>query len=182
MPKNVNICFFSFDQVAVERGISNDIEHFPMGPKNPLHRSITRDVYQQMWHPEVKAEALTGMSRAVTLALSLLALGTALTVSLISPDRTIFWYAIFGWSGIAATFCPVIILSLAWPRYNVHGALASMLTGFFSIPLFKFAVPLVPVWGPVISLAEELAPAFLMALATGIVATLLTPTGGRVEQ
>jgi SSS family transporter len=134
--------------------------------------SITRDVYQQMWHPEIKAEALTGLSRMVTLVLSVLALGTALAVSLVSPDRTIFWYAIFGWSGIAATFCPVIILSLLWPRYNIRGALASMLTGFFSIPIFKFAVPLIPVWGPVISLAEELAPAFLMAIGAGVIATL----------
>lgn len=135
--------------------------------------SITRDVYQQMWHPELRAETLTGMSRWVTLVLSVLALGTAIAVSLISPDRTIFWYAIFGWSGIAATFCPVIILSLLWPRYNVRGALASMVTGAISIPLFKFGVPLIQPWGPIISQAEELAPAFLMALGAGVIATLI---------
>jgi hypothetical protein len=31
-----------------------------------------------------------------------------------------------------------------------------MVTGALCIPLFKFAVPLIPVWGPVISKAEEL--------------------------
>ena len=91
------------------------------------------------------------------------------------PNRTVFWYAIFGWSGIAATFCPVIILSLCWPRYNVRGALASMVTGFLCVPLFKFAVPAIPVWGPMISKIEELAPSMLLALITGAAVTLLAP-------
>jgi Na+/proline symporter len=136
--------------------------------------AITRDVYQQMWRPELRGEALTGMSRRVTLALAVLALGVALAVSITSPDRTVFWYAIFGWSGISATFCPMIVLALLWPRYNVWGALASMVTGAACVPLFKFAVPLVPVWGPIVSQAEELAPSFLLALITGVVATLAT--------
>jgi Na+/proline symporter len=136
--------------------------------------AITRDVYQQMWRPQARPDALTGLSRATTLALAASALMMALTVSIMSPDRTIFWYAIFGWSGIAATFCPVIVLALAWRRYNVWGALASMLTGAACVPLFKFAVPLIPVWGPIVSQAEELAPSFLLALITGTLATLAT--------
>jgi Na+/proline symporter len=140
--------------------------------------AITRDVYQQLWKPEARAETLTGLSRRVTLALAFLALAMALTVSFVSPDRTVFWYVIFGWSGIAATFCPVIVLSLSWPRYNVRGALASMLTGAVCVPLFKFAVPEIPVWGPVISRAEELAPSFLLSLVAGVVVTLAFPTAG----
>jgi len=136
--------------------------------------AITRDVYQQMWRPEARPEALTGLSRAATLALAVLALLVALTVSFTSPDRTIFWYAIFGWSGIGATFCPVIVLALAWRRYNVWGALASMVTGAACVPLFKFAVPRIPSWGPIVSQMEELAPSFLLALIAGALATLAT--------
>jgi Na+/proline symporter len=136
--------------------------------------AITRDVYQQMLRPDARPESLTGLSRLATLALAALALLVAITVSITSPDRTIFWYAIFGWSGIAATFCPVIVLALAWPRYNVWGALASMITGAACVPLFKFAVPLIPSWGPIVSRAEELAPSFLLALITGTLATLAT--------
>jgi sodium/proline symporter len=136
--------------------------------------AITRDVYQQMWRPDLRDEGLTGMSRRVTLALAAVALGVALAVSITSPDRTIFWYAIFGWSGIAATFCPAMVLALFWPRYNGWGALASMVTGAACVPLFKFAVPMVPVLGPVVSQAEELAPSFLLALIAGVLATLLT--------
>ncbi len=134
--------------------------------------AVTRDVYQQIWHPDLRDELLTGLSRRVTLALALVALAIALAVSVVSPDRTVFWYAIFGWSGIAATFCPVIVLAQLWPRYNARGALASMLTGAACVPLFKFAVPLIPGWGPLISRAEELAPSFLLAIGAGILATL----------
>ena len=132
-----------------------------------------------MLHPEVRQETLTGMSRYLTLGLAVIALCTALTVSVVMPNRTVFWYAIFGWSGIAATFCPVIILALCWPRYNVRGALASMVTGFLCVPLFKFAVPQIPVWGPMISRVEELAPSMLLAIVAGVVVTWMAPGAPR---
>lgn len=144
--------------------------------------AITRDVYQQLWRPDLESDALTGISRWVTLALSVVALLIALGVAARSPDRTIFWYAIFGWSGIAATFCPVIVLSLLWPRYNLRGALASMVTGASCVPLFKFAAPQIPIWGPLISRVEELAPSFLLALGAGVLATLTAGTSNAIDQ
>lgn len=136
--------------------------------------AVTRDVYQQMRHPDAPTTTLTGLSRHVTLAMAGVALSVALVVSLMSPDRTIFWYAIFGWSGIAATFCPAMILALAWPRFNARGALAAMVTGALCIPIFKFGVPLIPVWGPIFSKAEELGPSFLLSLLAGVIVTLTT--------
>lgn len=136
--------------------------------------ALTRDVYQQLWRPDLLDRPLTGLSRRVTFALAAAALCVALAVSVVSPDRTIFWYAIFGWSGIAATFCPALILSLSWPRYHARGALASMVTGALCIPIFKFAVPLIPEWGPLLSKAEELLPSFLFSLLAGVVVTLMT--------
>lgn len=49
-----------------------------------------------------------------------------------------------------------------------------MLTGFLCVPLFKFGVPLIPHWGPLVSQIEEMAPSFLLAMVTGVVATLVT--------
>ncbi len=72
--------------------------------------AITRDFYQQILHPDADDKKLTKLSRRVTLLMALIALGVSLLVSVLSPDRTIFWFVIFGWSGIAATFCPVKIL------------------------------------------------------------------------
>jgi Na+/proline symporter len=136
--------------------------------------AVTRDVYQQSFRPDVDTARLTRLSRWITLALSLVALAVALTVAWLVPGRTIFWFVIFGWSGIAATFCPVMVLSLFWQRYNVFGALASMFTGFVCVPLFKFAVPLIPQWGSHLSKIEELAPSFLLAIVSGVLVTLAT--------
>lgn len=130
--------------------------------------AITRDFYQQILRPDRKGEALTRTSRLVTLALALVALAIALTVAVLSPDRTIFWFVIFGWSGIAATFCPMMILALFWPRYNEQGAIASMLTGFLCIPFFKFVAPTLPGVGEYLGLLAELPPAFILSLLVGV--------------
>jgi sodium/proline symporter len=136
--------------------------------------AITRDVYQQLWHPQLSARALTALSRRVTLGLSVFALVLAFTVARISPDRTIFWYVLFGWSGIAATFCPMMVLSLFWKRFNVYGAIASMLTGAACVPLFKFVVPKIPTFGPLIARSEELAPSFVLSLLAGALVAFAT--------
>ncbi len=136
--------------------------------------AVTRDVYQQTLHPERAGTTLTALSRRVTLTLAAVALAIAMVVATLVPGRTIFWFVIFGWSGIAATFCPMMVLSLCWRRYNAQGAMASMLAGLIAIPVFKFLVPLIPGWGVLLARAEELAPSFLVALVAGIIATLAT--------
>jgi len=103
--------------------------------------AVTRDFYQQILHPGIDEKKLMSLSKKVTLILAILALGVALAVSVLSPTRTVFWFVIFGWSGIAATFCPVIILSIFWKNYTEKGAIATMVTGFLCIPFFKFVVP-----------------------------------------
>ena len=80
--------------------------------------AVTRDFYQQILHPAIDEKKLLGLSKKVTLILAILALAVALAVSVLSPTRTVFWFVIFGWSGIAATFCPVIILSIFITRVD----------------------------------------------------------------
>ncbi len=130
--------------------------------------AVTRDFYQQLYHPGLKDASLTRLSRGVTLVMAVIALGIALTVSFLSPERTIFWFVIFGWSGIAATFCPVILLSLFWKGYSYRGVIASMITGFLCVPLFKFALPALPEIGHYFEAAGEMAPSVLLALLAGI--------------
>jgi SSS family transporter len=130
--------------------------------------AVARDFYQKIYHPELKDEQLSLFSKKVTLGLSLGALLLALSVALLVPGRTIFWFVIFGWSGIAATFCPVIILSIFWKPYTERGAIVSMLVGFVSVPLFKFAAPALPVVGIYFAKIAELLPSFLLAVIAGM--------------
>ncbi len=133
--------------------------------------AFVRDYYQKVLHPEMSDTKLLGRSRLVTFVLAAIALGIAFSVAALIPGRTVFWFAIFGWSGISATFCPTMILSLYWSRLTARGALAAMLTGFASVPFFKFIAPQIPVVGDSFGSLSELPPAFVMS---GIVAVVVS--------
>ena len=129
--------------------------------------AVTRDFYQQIFHPEIKNDALTSLSKKVTVVIAILALSIALLVSVLSPDRTVFWFVIFGWSGIAATFVPVIILSLLWDGYTEKGAIASMIVGFLSVSIFKFIIPKLPTVGIYFDKLDVMFPSVLLAMIAG---------------
>lgn len=138
--------------------------------------AITRDFYQKIFHPDLKDEDLTKISRWVTLGMALIALGMAMATAILSPDRQIFWTIIFGWSGIAATFCPVIILSLFWKGYNEKGAIASMIAGFLCVPLFKFYFQNLESVGEYFQKLDVLAPSFVVAMVVGVLVSKMTRT------
>ncbi|NND72088.1 MAG: sodium/proline symporter [Rhodothermales bacterium] len=131
--------------------------------------AVTRDYYQQLVHPETPGSELTGMSRWVTLGIAVFALVIAVSVSLLSPDRTVFWFVIFGWSGIASCFCPVIILTLFWKEYNARGVIWTMIGGLISVPLFKFGASALPIVGEAFNALGEMAPSFVVAFIAGYV-------------
>jgi len=134
--------------------------------------AVVRDWYQQVRHPEIPDDQLVGISRKVTVGLALVSLGIALAVSALVPGRTVFWFVIFGWSGIAATFCPTIILSLFWSRFTAKGALVAMVVGFVGVPLFKFGATGLPGVGHAFAALSELPPAFLLSALAGIVVSI----------
>lgn len=139
--------------------------------------AAVRDLYQKVLHPELSDSELIGTSRWATLGIAGVALMLALTVGLLVEGRTVFWFVVFGWSGIAATFCPTMILSLYWSKMTARGALSAMVTGFVGVPLFKFGATLLPGAGPYFSELSELPPAFLLSFAAGIVVSLLDTAG-----
>ena len=134
--------------------------------------AAVRDVYQKVLHPHLPDEDLVPLSRKVTFALAIMALILAVSVALLIPERTVFWFVIFGWSGISATFCPTMILSLFWSKMTGRGAMAAMIVGFVCVPLFKFAAPLLPVAGSFFAELGELPPAFFLSVVAGVLVSL----------
>lgn len=137
--------------------------------------AITRDFYQKIFRPDLKDEDLTKISRIVTIGMALAALGIAVLLYNLYPDRQVFWIMIFGWSGIAATFCPVIILSLFWKGYTEKGAIASMITGFTSVILCKFVFANMDGIGPYFKELDVLAPSFALAMIVGFIVSKISP-------
>ena len=136
--------------------------------------AISRDFYQQIFKPDKSEEELAKISKWITLFLAIFALIVAMIVAITTPERTIFWFVIFGWSGLAATFCPTIILSLFWNKFNEKGAIASMITGFLSVPLFKFGFTSLNGVGIYFDKLGELGPSFLLAMIVGVLVSLFS--------
>lgn len=130
--------------------------------------AVTHDFYQKIFHSELKDSELTKLSKFVTLIMAFCALGIALTVSVLSPERTVFWFAIFGWSGIAAVFVPVIILSIFWNGYTEKGAITSMVIGFLSVPVFKFIMPNIEGFGIYFDKLDVMLPSVILAITSGV--------------
>lgn len=137
--------------------------------------SISRDFYQKIFRPDLKDEHLTKVSRVSTVVMALVALLIAIILNWVSPDRQVFWVIIFGWSGIAATFCPVIILTLFWRGYTEKGAIASMITGFASVILFKFIIQPMEGIGKYFVELDVLAPSFALAMLVGVIVSKTFP-------
>ena len=146
-----------------------------------------RDYWQKCRHPEMSDTQLMAASRKVTIALSLLSFLVGIGILLYDKENGVFWTIIFGWSGIAATFCPTIILSLMWSGMTSRGAKAAMVAGFLAVPLFKFAVP--PIldgmglasWSGYLAELDVLMPSFLIGFLVAILVSL-TDQKGRALQ
>lgn len=142
-----------------------------------------RDYWQKIRRPDISDVSLVRLSQKVTFGLALIAF--ALGMGLLAYDREneVFWVIIFGWSGIAATFCPVMILSLFWSGLTSLGARSAMVTGFTCVPIFKFLVPVALTWAGLEELNGHLAnldvllPAFSAAFAVAVVVSLMDRKG-----
>ena len=147
-----------------------------------------RDYWQKSRHPEMSDAALMSLSRKVTFALSLAAFAVGMGILAYDKQNGVFWTIIFGWSGIAATFCPTMILSLCWPRLTGLGARCAMIAGFLCVPLFKFAAPPLlngaglETWAGYLADLDVLLPSFVVGFAVAVVVSLADRAGQvRVE-
>lgn len=90
-----------------------------------ISSAVTRDLVQKVFRPEMDDRKLAMIGRVATFVIGLGALLIAL-----SENRAIFWLVLFSWSGLGATFGPVVICSLLWQKTSLAGAVAGMTGGF----------------------------------------------------
>lgn len=92
-------------------------------------------------------------------------LGIALIALIIAWDanQPILALVSYAWAGLGASFGPIVLLTLYWPRYNDYGVMASMLTG----------ATIVTVWPLLETEVYELLIAFPLAVLAGIAMSIL---------
>ncbi len=145
--------------------------------------AAVRDYWQKTKNPDMSDEALMSTSRKLTLILALIAFAVGMALLLINKDKQIFWIVIFGWSGIAATFCPTMILSLYWSKLTANGAKCAMIAGFLGVPIFSFAVgPILKAMGmddiaEYLTKLDVLLPSFIIGFTVAVVVSLFDKKG-----
>lgn len=142
-----------------------------------------RDYWQKTKHPDMSDDQLMHLTRKVTLTLSLISFLIGVGIMMVDKENGVFWTIIFGWSGIAATFCPTIILSLFWSKLTALGAKSAMVAGFLAIPLFKWVVPALldragrQEWSGYLESMDVLLPSFVVGFVVAVVVSLADKVG-----
>jgi len=113
--------------------------------------AMAHDIYTKVIHGSLTPNRILSISR---LTIFLIGLG-AMLVALIDT-RVIFWFVLFAWSGLGASFGPVILFTLYSKKITRNGAIGGMLTGFFTTIVWKTA-------GLSDTIIYELVPAFLLS-------------------
>jgi len=94
--------------------------------------SMVRDIYEKVLNRSVEQKKLLLLSRISVLVLGLISIAVA-----ISDTRIVFWFVLFAWSGLGASFGPLITLLLFGYRFRPLQAVIGMLLGFFITILWK---------------------------------------------
>lgn len=126
--------------------------------------SIVRDIYEKILRKKnpVDSKIMAFYSR---IAILILVLAAAL-LGIYSKDL-IFWFVLFAWAGLGAAIGPTSILALFWKKTTKAGVIAGLLTGTFTVFLWK-SIPFLS------ELIYELIPGFILSLLATVVVSLIT--------
>ena len=124
---------------------------------------ISEDFYKAIIRKKASAKETLWVGRIAVLLIA----SVAFLFSL-NPNSSIFKVVSFAWAGLGATFGPVILLSLFWKRMTAKGALAGLVSGGFTVIIWKQLAS----FGGIFSL-YEIIPGFLVSVLLIVVVSLL---------
>lgn len=135
--------------------------------------AFTNDIYKKLINKNASNTELVALSR---ISVAVVAIIAAIMASNNESEffKVVMKMVSFAWGGFGAAFGPVILLALFWRRVNLAGAVSGMVVGATTCFVWKFVLAAkyaacCPVFG-----VYELAPGFILSLATIIVVSLLT--------
>lgn len=93
--------------------------------------SLAEDLYHPLRRGTASPRELVNVGRIAVLVVSGIAIALAL-----DPDNQVLSLVSYAWAGLGASFGPVVLATLYWPRLTARGALAGMLTGGVTVILW----------------------------------------------
>ncbi len=126
--------------------------------------AVVRDGFQKILGSTKSSESLTKIGKVVTVVIGVFAIPFAIK----APEETIFWFALFAWSGLGAAFGPVILCMFYFKKTNLPGAIAGMVVGF-AVTMIWIAK-----YKSMTHDLYEMIPGFFIGLAVTITVSLMT--------
>jgi len=123
--------------------------------------SIAEDLWNKIFYKGRLHEKKTILVSQISTVI----VGAVAIVIAINPFDSVFWLAVFAWAGLATCFGPPVVLSLYWKGVTKPGAIAGMIVGPVVTIIWY-------IWPPID--IYEGGPAFIAALATIVIVSLLT--------
>ena len=123
--------------------------------------AFSEDIGRRILGKDLTPAGQVALSRLVVFAVG----GLAFALALCSQD-TVYGMVSYAWSGLGASFGPVILLLITWPRFNRAGAVTIMLTGTLVTIAWKQSAALEAV-------VSHRFAAWVIALVAGVVVSLV---------
>ncbi|MCQ2459549.1 MAG: sodium/proline symporter [Ruminococcus sp.] len=127
--------------------------------------SMSENILKGVFNLKMSEKKSMLCARAVLLVIAVLGVILAW-----NKDSSVFRVVSFAWAGFGATFGPVMLTALFWKRSNKYGAVAGMIVGAVMVFVWKFVIA---THGGVFAI-YELLPAFICALITIVIVSLVT--------
>lgn len=123
--------------------------------------TLTEDVYGKYFNKKASEKTMILVTRLVIVAIGILS-----TYIAVSTPESVFWLTVYASAGLAATFAPVLILSLYWKNLTNQGGAAGMIAGFVTVVVwYQLGLS---------SIVMEGLPAFIASFVVAIVVSKLT--------
>ncbi len=99
--------------------------------------TFVRDIYEKI----IRKDAVPDEMHRIKLSRIVVVLAGIASMALAYFMKdTIFWFVLFAWAGMGASFGPAVILSLYWKKTNRWGVIAGMITGTLVTVLWKLFI------------------------------------------
>ncbi len=132
--------------------------------------AITEDFYKGFIRKQASQKELVWIGRCMVLIVAIIAILIAQ-----DPNSSVLALVANAWAGFGASFGPVIIFSLYWPRMTNIGALAGMVTGALLVVFWQKIAPIAGLY--------EIIPGFIGASIAIVIGSLIdkAPSSSQVS-
>ncbi len=131
--------------------------------------SVSEDIIQRAMNLKLTEKKLVAISRLTIVAAGIVGLIIALT-----SKSLVFLVVSWAWAGVGCTLSPAIMLTFLWKRYSGIGVIATIVSGFVSTVIW--------ISTPLDAIATSRFTTFFIALAFGIIFSLLFPDKKEVQE